>query len=190
MKRFTTKDLINAGVFSALILITYLMAAVVFHVPFLMPFMPFGCAITAYMLYTTKINRVGMLSITMTMFIIFFAVTGHGIFVIPGAILSAIVAEYILYKGKYSSIKHARLSYVAFNFFGGFMFLPLFILKDSVRQRLLNAGKSAEYIEKYFSYFPNYLLPIIIVLSLVGAYIGATIAIKILNKHFKKAGMI
>ncbi len=193
MKKFTTKDLINSGVFSALILITYLIAGAIFHVPFLMPLMPCMCAITAataYMLYTTKIKRFGMLTITMVIFIIFFSATGHGLFMIPGAVVSVAIAEYILYKGNYKSIKHARLSYVSFNFFGGFMFLPIFIAKDMMRQRLVNAGRSAEYIEKYFSYFPNWLLPVIIILALLGAYIGATIAIKILNKHFKKAGII
>ncbi len=193
MNKFTTKDLINTGVFSVLIIITYFMAGLIGHVPFLMPFLPFMAAITgsiAYMLYTTKIKKFGMLSITMALFMLLFIASGHGGFVVPGGIISVIVAELLLKKGKYESINYARWSYVAFNFFGGFMFLPIFISRDAMTAKFLSRGKSMEYVENFYTYFPSWMLPVIILLALVGAFIGATIAIKILNKHFKKAGMI
>ncbi len=193
MKKFTTKDLINAGVFSILILFTYFITGAVAHVPFLMPFIPFLASITAgipYMLYTTKISRPGMISITMAMFMLLFVVSGHGLFVIPGAIIAAILAEMLIKKGNYSSIKYAKLSYIAFNIFSAFIFLPIFVARESLAAQLVGRGIDPEQVKMMFSYFPNYMFPIIIGLALIGATIGANIGSKILSKHFKRAGMI
>ncbi len=193
MKKFTTKDLINAGVFSVLILFTYFITGAIAHVPFLMPFIPLFAAITAgipYMLYTTKIKRSGMIAITMLMFMLLFVVSGHGLFVIPGAIIATALAELLLKKGNYSSIKYAKLSYVAFNIFSPFLFLPVFVARESFAAELIERGIKPEQVEMMFKYFPNYMFPVIIALALIGATIGATIGSKILNKHFKRAGMI
>ncbi len=193
MKKFSTKDLINAGVFSTLILFTYFITGAVAHIPFLMPFIPLLSGITAgipYMLYTTKIKAPGMLSITMLMFMLLFLVSGHGLFVIPGAIIAVALAEIVLKKGNYKSIKHAKWSYVAFNIFSSFIFLPIFVARESLAAQLVARGRSAEQIQVMFSYFPNYMFPVIVALALIGAYIGATIGAKVMTKHFKRAGMI
>ncbi len=193
MKKFTAKDLINAGVFSVLILFTYFLTGVIAHVPFLMPFIPLISGTAAgipYMLYTTKIKSPGMLSITMAMFMLLFLVSGHGLFVIPGGIIAVILAEIILKKGDYKSIRHAKWSYVAFNIFSSFIFLPIFIARDSLVAQLAERGISPEKIEIMLAYFPNYMFPVIVVLALVGGFISATIGSKVLTKHFKRAGMI
>ncbi len=193
MKNFSTKDLINAGVFSILILFTYFISGAIAHVPFLMPFIPLISGVAAgipYMLYTTKIKAVGMLSITMMMFMLLFLVSGHGLFVIPGGIIAVVLAEMVLKKGQYKSIKHAKWSYVAFNIFSSFIFLPVFIARESLTAQMVGRGMSPEKIEVMFSYFPNYMFPVIVALALVGAYIGAAIGSKVLTKHFKRAGMI
>ncbi len=193
MKKLSVKDLINTGVFSVLILLTYFLAGAIAHIPVLMPFLPFWCAIVAaipYMLYTTKIEKFGMLSITMVLFIALFSLSGHGLYVLPGGIIAALIAELLLKKGNYKSRNYARWSYVAFNLFSSSIYLPLFIAKESVAKRWLDLGRSEEQIQLLFSYFPNWMLPVIIILALIGAYFGATVGIKVLEKHFKKAGMI
>lgn len=50
-------------------------------------------------------------------------------------------------------------------------------------------GYGEEYTQKMMSVLPNWTLPVIIVLGMLGAYIGCTIGIKMLKKHFVKAGM-
>ncbi len=193
MKKLSVKDLINTGVFSILILFTYVLAGAIGHIPIFLPFISFWCAIIAgipFMLYTTKIDKYGMISITMVLFVLLFSLSGHGFYVLPGGVLAAIIAEVVLKKGNYKSISNARWSYVAFNLFASSIYLPMFIAKDSMIKSLIERGRTEEQINALFSYFPNWMFPVIVVLTLIGAYIGATIGIKVLNKHFKKAGMI
>lgn len=191
-RKFGVRDLINAGVFSLLGLAATFIAGMIGFLPVLMPLVPFMCGLLSgpiFMLYSTKISGFGMILIMGVIFIIFFVTSGHGVWVI-GGILSTLLAELILRKGDYQSVKAARLSYTAFSIFYIFILLPIYISRDAYAQKLIDAGYGSEYADKLMSVLPNWSIIPIALLGCLGAFIGCTIGIKMLKKHFAKAGMI
>ena len=64
--KFTVKDLVNASLFSVLIVVFYWCAGMLGFIPVTMPAIPFICGFVAgpaFMLYSTKIDKFGMMLI-------------------------------------------------------------------------------------------------------------------------------
>lgn len=193
MKKFDIRDLVNAGVFSILVLMATWCAGMVGYLPILMPLVPFSCCLFSgpvFMLYSTRINKFGMVLIMGILFASVFSLSGHGAIVFPFTIVVALLAELVIKKGNYKSVKYARLSYVVFSLFAAANLLPLYIAREAYLQKMVEKGYSKEFMEKLYSFMPNWSFLPVVALGMLGAYLGCTIGIKILKKHFEKAGMI
>lgn len=189
---FTVRDFVNVGMFSVLILIFFWIGGMIGFFPYFMPIVPFAATLLAgpvYMLYTTKIRHMGMITITNILLVIIFIATGHGVFTIPGAILSTILEEYLLRKGNYQSLKYSRFAYTVRGVFAGGIILPIYLTRDAYYDRLIESGYGAEFADQLLSVMPMWSFVPIILLAMVGGYIGATIGLKLFHKHFKKAGI-
>ena len=189
---FSVKDLINAGLFSLLIVVTSFVAGMIGFLPITMPIVPFvGSLVTGplFMLYTTKIHRFGMVLIMGLVSGLVFLTSGHGIYIFLGTAALALVAEYVLKKGNYQSVSHARWAYVIYSASSIFNFLPIFLARDAYVQRMLDSGYGQAFADQMMSVLPDWSMIPIVLLGCLGGYIGCTIGIKMLHKHFKKAGM-
>ena len=71
----------------------------------------------------------------------------------------------------------------------GFMMIPIYITRDAYIQRLIDQGYGQAYADKMMSVLPNWTFLPVLLLGAIGGYLGATIGIKMLQKHFKKLGM-
>lgn len=192
MNKFGIRDLINAGVFSLLILMATWCGGMIGFMPVLMPLVPFACGLFSgpvFMLYSTKIDKFGMILIMGILFGLVFSMSGHGAVVLPAIIVMSLICEMILKKGGYKSIKTARLTYMVFMLFGAVNLIPIYFARDAYLQSLIDKNYGAEYAEKMLSVMPTWSFIPVVLLGMLGGYIGCTIGIKILNKHFKKAGM-
>ena len=192
MNKFGIRDLINAGVFSLLILMATWCGGMIGFMPVLMPLVPFACGLVSgpvFMLYSTKIDKFGMVLIMGILFGLVFSMSGHGAVVLPAIIVMSLICEMILKKGGYKSIKTARLTYMVFMLFGAVNLIPIYFARDAFVQSLIDKNYGAEYAEKMLSVMPTWSFIPVVLLGMLGGYIGCTIGIKILNKHFKKAGM-
>lgn len=192
-EKLTVKDLVNAGVFSVLVLACVWCAGMVGYLPVLMPFVPFFCCLVGgpvFLLYTTRINKFGMMLIMGVLFAIVFSSSGHGIFIVPGVLIVSFLGELLLAKGHYASVRYSRWAFTVFSLFSSAALLPLFISRAAYLQTLIDQGYGAEYARQLDAIMPLWTFAPIVVLGAVGAYAGSTLGIKILNKHFKKAGMV
>ncbi|MGT2846597.1 MptD family putative ECF transporter S component [Streptococcus massiliensis] len=190
---FTAKDLINAGLFSLLVFVATFIGGMFGLIPVLMPAIPFLCSFIAgpvFMLYSTKIHRFGMILIMGAITGLLFTVTGHGIYILPGIILLSLISEWILKQGHYHSVNHTRWALVVYSIYTVFNFIPIFIGREAYIQKLIDTGYGKKYAEEMMSVLPNWSLIPIVLLGCVGAYLGASLGIKLLNKHFKRAGMM
>lgn len=109
-------------------------------IPVAMPIVPFCCGIVSdpvFMLYSTKIDKFGMILIMGIIFGLVFSMSGHGAIVFPLVIVIALIAEYIMKKGDYKSVKNARLSYMVFMLFGAANLIPLYFARDAYIQSLI-----------------------------------------------------
>lgn len=192
-KGLTIKDFINAAMFSVLTIAAFWTAGMLGFIPVLMPIVPFACSLAAgpvFMLYSTKIHKYGMLLILGALTAFVFSLSGHGLYVFLGAALCSLLAEEILKKGGYRSIRHARWAYTVFVALTGSIMLPLFIARDAYVQKLIDQNYGEEYARILISVLPYWSFPFIIFGACLGGYLGASLGIRLLKKHFQRAGMV
>ncbi|MDU5471278.1 MptD family putative ECF transporter S component [Peptoniphilus harei] len=192
MKKFGIRDLVNAGVFSLLTVMATWCGGMIGFIPVLMPLVPFACGLVSgpvFMLYSTKIDKFGMVLIMGIVFGLVFSMSGHGAIVLPAIIILSLICEMILKSGGYKSIKTARLSYTVFMIFAAANLIPIYFARDAFVQSLIDRNYGAEYVNKLLSVMPTWSFIPVVLVGMLGGYLGCTIGIKILNKHFKKAGM-
>lgn len=191
--RFKVRDLINAGLFSLLVVTFFWCGGMVGFIPVLMPVVPFFAALVSapvFMLYTTKIDKFGMVLILGVVVGLVFFISGHGVYGLPGTLALAFVAELILKKGRYKSVHASRWAYTIFCIFAAFNLLPIYLGREQYVQKLIDMGYGKEFADKILSVLPQWSFLPIVILGCIGGYIGCTLGIKILNKHFRKADMI
>lgn len=191
-KILNVKDLINAGLFSVLILFFTFVCGMVAHSPVTMPFLPFLIGVVTgpvYMLYSTKITKPGMIIIQQFILGLVFLATGHGVFVIGTVIIFAILAELVIRKDNYKNLNAKRLAFSITPLGVTGNFVPLLISRDKVYQRLV-MHRGVEFANKFMNAMSYKVIVPCILLAVVGGFIGCTIGIHLLKKHFVKAGML
>ncbi|MGY3724510.1 energy-coupling factor transport system substrate-specific component [Granulicatella balaenopterae] len=192
-QKLTVKDLINVGLFSVLIMLATFIAGMIGFIPVTMPIVPFLGGLVSgplCMLFATKIKKPGMLFIEQMIIMVFFIISGHGIWGIPTALIAAYLAEVILKRGQYTSVKAARLAFSVASLANVGLWLPLYFAREAYINQLVEMGYGQEYADKLMSVLPMWSLVPIVLLGMLGMYIGCTIGIKLLRKHFVKAGMV
>ena len=189
---FTVKDLINAGLYTLLIFVATFVGGMIGFIPVTMPLVPFIGGLVGgpiFMLYSTKIHHFGMVLIMGSLIGLFFMATGHGIYILPGTIFLALLAEVILKQGRYQSVNHARWAFTVYSLASIFNFIPIFFSREAYIAKMLEQGYGQEFADQMMSVLPNWSLIPIVLLGAVGGYIGATIGIKMLGKHFNKVSL-
>lgn len=191
-RKFTVKDLVNAGVFSLLVFVSMFIGGMIGFMPVLMPLVPFAASLLSgpvFMLYSTKIKTPGMVMILGILISLGFIVTGHGIYILIPMVIFSAIGEVILKKTDYKSVSAARWVYSLMVLSAGGNLYPIYFMRDNWIKQANAQGYSPEFTEKMLSVLPNWSFLPITLLGGVGAFIGCSIGIKMLNKHFKKAGM-
>ena len=106
-KKLTGKDLINVGIYTAMTLVIFFVVGLLTALPVVYPFLfiiwPIVCGIPM-MLYYTKIQKFGMLTITGIIGGIFFYLIGYGWIGLLGWVLGGILSDVVLKIGGYEKI--------------------------------------------------------------------------------------
>lgn len=189
--KLEVKDLINVGVFTAIYFICFYVTGMVGYFPIFMPLIPFLCPIVAgipFMLYMTKVKKFGMILITGIICGLLFVASGHQFYPLITAIIFSLFAELMVKKSNYKSVSMTRWAYSVFSMWLMGMLIPMYISRETYFKDIADTY-GQDYVDALGNYMPMWSLPIFLILSFIGGFIGATIGIKILNKHFKKAGM-
>ena len=191
-KKMDVKDLINAGLFTILIAFATMISSFVGLLPFLMPFIPVFVGIITgpiFMLYCTKIRKPGMFFICEILCGALYGLTGHGLWTILSYGIGGLIGEFLLKKGNYKSINYARLavSFASISCFG--QMLPMYISREAYREMLI-VQYGPEFTEECLKWMPMWSFFPILIIAVIAAFAGCTIGIKMLKKHFVKAGMV
>ena len=190
--KMNVKDLINVGLFTVLIGLATMVASFVGLLPFMMPFIPVVVGLVTgpiFMLYATKIRKPGMFFICEFLCGCLYGLTGHGLWTVLSYSVGGILGELLLRKGSYKSINGARLaiSLASISCFG--QMLPLYISRAAYEQTLIEQY-GQEFAEECLAWMPMWSFFPILILAVVFTFIGCTIGIKMLKKHFVRAGMV
>ena len=188
------KDFITIGIFTALIFAVefacgmlgfihpYIVASYVVLIP-LVGSIPM-------MLFYTKVEKFGMLTIMSVLIAIIMFVTGMGWLGAPLIIASGLIADLIAKKGGYKSFKLTALSHGIFCLWICANYFPVIVTADSYRKSLMDGGYSAEYCDALFRAINAKTIAVLLILCIVFGVIGAFLGKAVVRKHFEKAGIV
>lgn len=194
--KLTVPDLISIGVFTALyfVLVTIATFASVAIFPgFNNVVLPAFCALISGCVYTllvVKLQKFGGISVMGIVMGLFFMISGHFIISFAANIVMGIVADCVAKVGKYKSKKWIILSYVLFSYglFGPV--IPIWFMKDAYVANLVARGKDAVYIAELFANINMVTFVLAVVATLICALVGGWFGMKMIKKHFVKAGIV
>ncbi len=195
-KKLTVPELISIGVFTALyfVLVTIATFSSAVILPgfsnVLLPAISALISGCVYMLMVAKVPHFGGITVMGTVMGLFLFVSGHFAVSLVIGIVCSVAADCLARFGNYKSMPKLLLSYVVFSFGLTGPVLPLWLMKDAYVASLTAKGKDAAYIENLFANINGVTLVICIVATVVAAVLGGLFAMKMMKKHFKKAGMI
>lgn len=192
--RLNGKDLINAGVFSAIyVVIIMIVACTVGMIPigfllltFLVPFLG-GIPM---MLYFTKIKKFGMLLILQVVIGLAMIITGMGYDLLIWGIITGLVGELILKATHYKKSMGCILAYSV----SSICIAGNYVHWLNASNEWL-ASQSAGYGDYYITSVATYLkiwwvFPSMVVLCFIGGFLGGIIGRKVLKKHLEKSGLV
>ncbi len=190
-KKLTGKDLITVGIYTVIFVIVVFVIGATNAIPILYPpslfVMPLIGGIPM-MLYYTKIEKFGMITLTGVIMGAFFYVCGYTWVCLAFIIPSSVLADVVLNRMGYRKFKSMMLSYMIFSvgMMGGPA--PLWFAGEKYWEGIAES-MGEQYAEQLSGCMPSWMFPLGIVLLLAGGCCGALLGRKMLNKHFKKAGI-
>ena len=193
-KKLRPKDFITVGIFTAILFVVefacgllgffhpYIVASYVIMIPLV--------GAIPMMLFYTKVEKFGMITIMSILLAIIMFVTGMGYLGAPLIIGAGVVADLIAMSGKYKSFKKTALSYGVFCLWICANYFPVVVTATSYRQGLIDGGYSSEYCDNLFRAINYKTIGVLLVLCFVFGCIGALIGKAVVKKHFEKAGIV
>lgn len=193
-KKLQAKDFITIGIFTALLFVVefacgilgfihpYIVASYVVMIPIV--------GSIPMMLFYTKIEKLGMLSIMSVLLAIIMFVTGMGYLGAPLIIASGVIADLIARSGGYKSFKKTIISYGVFCLWICANYFPVVVSADSYRKNLIDGGYSVEYCDNLFRAINSKTIAVLLVLCFIFGCVGALIGKAVVKKHFEKAGIV
>lgn len=187
-RKLNGKDLINVGVFTAIYFVIVMVLAMLGFIPVFMltyvVLMPvFGGIV--FMLFLTKVKKFGMVLLMGILFGIIMWLTGMSYYALVIGTVTSLIAEIILKGGQYKSAKRAVLANGVFSIWSNYV--PLFFFADKYWSTRQNFGQ--EYIEALTKLMPLWMCPVLFVSCFVFGILGGLLGLKLLKKHFSKAGI-
>ena len=192
-KKLEAKDFITIGIFTALLFVVefacgmlgfihpYIVASYVVMIPLV--------GAIPMMLFYTKIEKFGMISIMSVLLAIIMFVTGMGYLGAPLIIAAGVLADFVAKSGDYKDFKKIAISYGIFCLWICANYFPVIVSAKSYRQDLIDGGYTAEYCDNLFRAINSKTIAVLLILCLVFGFLGAFLGKAVVRKHFEKAGI-
>ena len=192
--RLKAKDFITVGIFTAIILVVEFACGMLGYIhPFIVASYVIMISLVGaipMMLFYTKVQKFGMITIMSILIAIMMFVLGMGFLGAPLIIIAGVIADLIAKSGKYKSFKKTMLSYGVFCLWICANYFPVIVTAESYRQDLIDEGYSAEYCNNLFLAINYKTIGILLILCFVFGCLGALIGKAVVKKHFEKAGIV
>ncbi len=192
--KLQAKDFITIGIFTALLIVVEFLCGMLGYIhPYIVAsyvvLIPIVGSIPM-MLFYTKVEKFGMISIMSVLLAIIMFVLGMGYLGAPLIIAAGVAADLIARSGKYKSFKKTILSHGVFCLWICANYFPVIVTADSYREDLIKEGYSTEYCDNLFRAINSKTIAVLLILCFVFGCIGAVIGKKVVKKHFEKAGIV
>lgn len=188
------KDLITIGIYTAIYFVINFVFMLSGMIPVMWIFMPTLIALFTgipYMMICNKVQKTGAILIMGAITVLIYYATGQFTTVILATFaIGCVLAEIVRRLTKYKSFSGNTLSFALFSIGMIGSPLPIWLFKKSFFDHIAECGMSKDYISTLEKFTSPAVLVGVIVSTLICSVLGALIAKKIMNKHFKKAGVI
>ena len=192
-RKFTVRDLIVTGVFSALLLFCAMIGGGIFAVmPTLTFFYPIGASVFAgpvFMLYLSKVPKRGALVITGIILCTFGTLTGMHWGMNFGYLIACILAAVLAGMGHFENKVLNVISYVLYSMGSMGTYLVFFFRRDDWVSFMLKKGTEKEYIDKMNSVAGPKVMLIMIFGTIIVASLSGLLGLRLMKKQFEKAGI-
>lgn len=191
--RLTTRDLINAGIFSALyFFITFITGMIGFVGPqftflgWLIGIIANGIVLALYVARTPKL---GALTILGGINGLAFMLTGHYFWTLLAGLVLGFLADLIINKAALSITKAFPLAYAVFYMWIAAPFTPLILDTESYYADIADQmGQS--YADSMAQIFQPWTIGVVAIGAFIVGYIGAVIGLRVSRKNFESAGLL
>lgn len=190
--KIEVKDLINIGLFTAVYFIFIAPPGILGIIPIFMLLLPAMIGLVGgipVMLLITKTQKFGALTICGVVVSLLLAIMGHPWMALILSVPVIVIADMVMAMGQYKSWKLNSIGYIIFSFWPIGNLLPFYFMRNSYLA-FIQDKYGTDYEATVEGLFSIGMIPIILITTIIGAWIGAYIAKGILKKHFKRAGII
>lgn len=191
-KRIQPKDLITVGIFAAIMMVVCFAASMLGFIPIFIPLLSVVVPIVGgipFMLFLTKAQKFGMVTIMGLIVGILTGILGMGVWVILTMPLFALIADFVMRTGEYKSAAKSVIGYGIYSLGMIGNYIPIIFARDSYAEMLLNSGYGQEYVDTMMGYMPDWSLLPLFAASFVSGVVGALIGKALMKKHFVRAGI-
>lgn len=190
--RLTGKDLINVGIYTAMYLVIFFIIGLLTAIPVVYPFLlfiiPTVCGIPM-MLYYTKINKFGMLTITGIINGVFWFLMGYTWMATVFWVVFGFLADLTLKFAGYKRFRGTLLSYIVYTMGEMGCHAPLFLAGQSYWDYIRDS-MGDQYADSLMRMMPSWMFYAGFLILAIGAVSGALLGRKLLKKHFQRAGIV
>ncbi|GAA3052030.1 MptD family putative ECF transporter S component [Streptomyces roseofulvus] len=192
--RMSPRDLINIGIFGALYLVTIGVFTLFEFLGPVMTLLTSAVSIVAagvpFMLFLTRVRHAGMVTVLAVIVNGFMLLIGSPPIGLVIGVVAAVIAEALLYAGRYRSRKMSVLAYAVFSTWFAGLFMPMLY----AREEFLSSPYMESMGEEYTRQLDDLLSPAVLIAfdvsTLVFGVIGGLLGVRLLDKHFRKAGLV
>ena len=189
-EKMNVKDLIQVGIFAAILLVVKTVVGFIGVVPFLCAILP---AITAlicapiYAVFLTRVRKFGMITILASVLGLIFSFAGYGWEAFAGSFVAGLIADLVTRSGNYTRRKSLSIGYGLFSLWGVSLFIIIWVSGESYFTDLATS-MGTEFAESFHKLVPVWSVLWIGALTFICGIIGMTYGLKIAKKHFNKNG--
>ena len=189
------KDLINIGIFTAILFVLNFVAMFTGIIPALWIVLPGTAGIMTaipFSLMNLKVRKPGAVLIMGAVVALLYFVTGQFTVLLLitfaiGCVLAELVRFLFHYQDTFLSL---TLSFIAFCFGMVGSPLPIWLYGDSFFEQIAANGMTQDYVTALSNYTSVGHLMIMLISPIVGGTLGMLLAKMLFKKHFKKAGVV
>ena len=192
-QKLQPKDLITTGVFSALIFAVCFAVAMLGFIPIFIPLMAVLVPLIGgipFMLFATKVQKFGMVTIMGTLFGLIMGLMGHGVWAFVSGPLFGLLGDLVMKSGGYKSTKKDILGHGVFSMWVIGNFLPIVLSRSAYYDQLVEGGYGVEYADALMKLIPDWSLLPLLLTSFVCGILGGLLGKSMLKKHFVRAGIV
>ena len=194
--KWSVKDVITTALLTVLLILIQLVINMVCMInDFVSMVLSVGISMLlcapVYFLMLSRVRKHFVSLVYMTILGLVFLIMGNW-YLLPYYMLVGLICELILWKEGWESKKKMTLAWTLSSLlYNGVNLLPLWFFWDTYYDFAISSGMEPSYVESFVYYYtsPGWLAFIIIFTTLCG-FLGSLIGAKLLNKHFKKAGIL